>query len=102
MDGKHDGLACQLNHRNQILERIVVDLEDMSGTRHAVGCNEHSVAVGRALGCRGCSDAAIGSGHILDHGGLAESLTHEIRHEPGAEIRRSARREWDDELDRSR
>ncbi len=88
VDDEHVGVAVDLRHRDEVLERIVgqvlVELavdHDVAGRHDADG-----VAVGGRLDDVVHGDVTAAAGHVLDDDRLAQDIAELVGHQPGRGI----------------
>ena len=92
VDGEDHRLARDLNDRNQVLQGVERQLEEMRGARNVIGRDQNGVAVGGASDSGFDADHATRAGPVLDKDLLPDAAGEVIGEEPRRHIGRAARR----------
>ena len=104
IDREHELVGGDARHRQEVIERVEAQLGIDMGIDGdaAVGMKEQRVAVGGGLRDRVGGDVAVGARAVLDHDRPSQRLLHVVGEQPRGDIRRAARWDGHQDLDRSR
>src|SRR3954454_20078277 len=98
MSRENDRLSGDLDHRNQVFQRLVLHLVDVRIAHDRVGSNQDRVSIRLAF-CDGLNpDIAVRAGTILHQNLLTEGPGEAVRDYTGGDVRRATRREWYDDV----
>src|SRR5262249_11093121 len=101
LPNEHQRVRCEKSYGIEILQEVIADAECRSAEDVGVQLPDaQRVAVGRGAGDARDTNAASRPRDILDDQRLTERGPHAVGKDARDQIRRSARREWDDHRDR--
>ena len=98
---EHQRVCCEKSYWIEILQEVIANTVCCSAKDVGVQLPDaQRVAVGRGAGDAGDTDAASRTRDVLDDQRLTKMRPHAVANDARDQIRRPARREWDDHRDR--